>query len=306
MNLKSDPLRLTQIANCLVLIFCTSILFQIILKDIHLSPDYGLILTWSVNLNSRNFGCDAVFVYHESDLEATLMSNAPIKVYCVIEHRQQMSIVFTNENFSFSQVHCESSKLNNENIVSVILRDTDKFIIGDNYRYCLALVERNETKASLIVGCSNITKLNTLESSIDTSDSGQGQTNFSDISHIDDMTNFFNENHESIALHNRNVDDDTEHMMKDAEPSTILSNPLVKSTNRFNESNVLENFSEIAITGLCIGIFLTIIFAVFWITPLVKNDRRSSPATICYAADDHIADIENTNRYLKLQATTTL
>lgn len=135
----------------------------------------------------------------------------------------------------------------------------------------------------------------TLESTLDAS--GQEQKPFSDISHLDEMADEESDSQESV---------DTEHMMKDAEASTIVSNPLVKSANRLAEANVFDNLSEFAITGLCIGILFTIIFAVFWIVPLVKSDRRSSPATICYAADDHITDIENTNRYLKLQATTTL
>lgn len=188
--------------------------------------------------------------------------------------------------------------MNNENIVSVILHDTDKFIVGENYRFCLVLVQRNESKSTLIVGCSNITKLKTIESNLDASDGGQEQKPFSDISHLDEMVDDEqNDSQESI---------DTVHMMKDIEESTIVSNPLVKSTNRLVESNVYHNFSEFAVSGLCVGILFTIIFAIFWITPLVKSDRRSSPATICYAADDHITDIENTNRYLKLQATTTL
>lgn len=57
-----------------------SIISQITLKNIHWSADYGLILTWSVNLNGRDFACDAVFIYHESELGATLVENAPIKV----------------------------------------------------------------------------------------------------------------------------------------------------------------------------------------------------------------------------------
>lgn len=184
--------------------------------------------------------------------------------------------------------------MNNENIVSVILHDKEKFIVGDNYRFCLVLLQRNESKSMLIVGCSKITKLKTLESTVDASDGGHKLTHFSDISHLDETTDEENDNQKVV---------DAE---KDAEASTIVSNPLVKSANRLTESNVLDNFSEFAITGLCIGILFTIIFAIFWITPLVKSERRSSPATICYAADDHIAAIENTNRYLKLQATTTL
>lgn len=48
------------------------------LKKIHLSMDYGLILTWSVNLASNEFSCDAVLVYKESNFNETLMDNSPV------------------------------------------------------------------------------------------------------------------------------------------------------------------------------------------------------------------------------------
>lgn len=195
------------------------------------------------------------------------------------------------------QVHCESSKVNNENIVSVILHDTEKIIVGDNYRFCLVLVQRNNSNSMLIVGCSNETKLKTLESTIDATDGSQEPKHFTDISHLDQMADDESDSQESV---------ESRLVVKEIETSTIVSNPLVKSDSRLTEANVFDNFGEFAVTGLCIGILFTIVFAVFWIAPLVKSDRRSSPATICYAADDHIADIENTNRYLKLQATTTL
>lgn len=187
--------------------------------------------------------------------------------------------------------------MNNENIVSVILHDTEKFTVGDNYRFCLVLVQRNESKSMLMVGCSNKTKLKTLDSTLDAADVVREQNYLSDISRLDEMADDENDNHESL---------DAKHVMQNVEASTVMSIPLVKSANRLAESNVFNNLSEFAITGLCLGILFTIVFAIFWIAPLVKSDRRSSPATICYAADDHITDIENTNRYLKLQATTTL
>lgn len=180
----------------------------------------------------------------------------------------------------------------------MILHDTEKIIVGDNYRFCLVLVQRNESKSMLTVGCSNITKLKTLESSLDTTDGVQRQQDASDISNLDEIDDEKSDASRELF--------DGKHMIKEVEVSTAVSDILVKSANRLAESNAFESFGEFAITGLCIGILFTIIFAVFWITPLVKSDRRSRPATICYAADDHIADIENTNRYLKLQATTTL
>lgn len=40
--------------------------------------DYGLILTWSVNLASNKIDCDAVFVYKENNFNETLMDNLPV------------------------------------------------------------------------------------------------------------------------------------------------------------------------------------------------------------------------------------
>lgn len=41
--------------------------------------DYGLILTWSVTLDSQNFACDAIFVYKETKFDEILMENMPVK-----------------------------------------------------------------------------------------------------------------------------------------------------------------------------------------------------------------------------------
>lgn len=40
--------------------------------------DYGLILTWSVTLNSADFTCDAIFVYKELKWNESLMENVPV------------------------------------------------------------------------------------------------------------------------------------------------------------------------------------------------------------------------------------
>lgn len=40
--------------------------------------DYGLILTWSITLNSSDFACDAIFVYKETTSNEILMENMPV------------------------------------------------------------------------------------------------------------------------------------------------------------------------------------------------------------------------------------
>lgn len=48
------------------------------LKKIHLSMDYGLILTWSVSISE--FTCDAVIVYKASNANETLLNNSPVSL----------------------------------------------------------------------------------------------------------------------------------------------------------------------------------------------------------------------------------
>lgn len=196
------------------------------------------------------------------------------------------------------QVNCESSEVNNENIVSVILHDTERLIVGDNYRFCLVLVHQNGSNSSLIVGCSNITKLKTIDSALDAVDDSGDQKKFTDTSlHTNQFSGISEDQGPAGA----------ERMMMNTDVSTVAPNSLVKSPSNIVESDAFDHLNDFAVIGLCIAILCTIVFALFWITPLVKTDRRSSPAIICYAADDHrSADIENSNRYLKLQATTTL
>lgn len=50
----------------------------IVLKRLHLSSDYGMILTWSVNMQSDEFTCDAVFVYQETNADEILLDNSPV------------------------------------------------------------------------------------------------------------------------------------------------------------------------------------------------------------------------------------
>lgn len=57
-----------------------SIHLQIILKNIHLSMDYGLILTWSVSLRNHEFSCDAIVVYNENNLNETLVDSSTVSI----------------------------------------------------------------------------------------------------------------------------------------------------------------------------------------------------------------------------------
>lgn len=51
---------------------------QIILHDLHYSADYGLILTWLLNLSKKDYMCDAIFVYKEENINEILIDNSPV------------------------------------------------------------------------------------------------------------------------------------------------------------------------------------------------------------------------------------
>lgn len=57
----------------------------IVLKRLHLSSDYGMILTWSVNMQSDEFTCDAVFVYQEKNVDEILLDNSPVNYKLLIQ-----------------------------------------------------------------------------------------------------------------------------------------------------------------------------------------------------------------------------
>lgn len=58
------------------------------LRRLHLSADYGMILTWSVNMRSDEFTCDAVFVYKEIQANEILLDNSPVSYGNLMRHDQ--------------------------------------------------------------------------------------------------------------------------------------------------------------------------------------------------------------------------
>lgn len=93
-----------------------------------------------------------------------------------------------------------------------------------------------------------------------------------------------------------------------------------------NPYDFVKSLNKSFIPGIGLGILVTSLFVLIWGASRLRkavnvtdinssnnscNSRRSSSptATTCYAASEHLtrlADPENRNRYLKLQATTTL
>lgn len=73
--------------------------FQIMLKEIHLSMDYGLILTWSVSIN--DFSCDAVVVYKVSNGIETLLNNLPVKLFFTSKAIANFSLKYRSRYYYF-------------------------------------------------------------------------------------------------------------------------------------------------------------------------------------------------------------
>lgn len=81
---------------------------QITLKQLHLSTDYGLILTWGINLKNDEFTCDAVFVYKEANRHEILLDNSPVIIFYLLNIYYENLFVFcfvqVNNNFYFIKI----------------------------------------------------------------------------------------------------------------------------------------------------------------------------------------------------------
>lgn len=238
-------------------------------------------------------------------------------------------------------MHCESNQMENENVVSVILYDTSRFTIGNKYRFCLVLVQR---KGALLVGCSNITKLKPIETVLahDRIDTHQFTTPvslapasvdgmpvatqhdvISDISSFEKITDLMQNDHHQLPHQNwhdepngsvqeeyTTVNQSPEHRVASATDtsSSSSSTPKQLAVQKAYTSQLMHHFNDTFMPSLSIGVLITSICAFIWAaTKITTHHRRTIPSTVCYAASDqHSVDIENSNRYLKLQATTTL
>lgn len=233
-------------------------------------------------------------------------------------------------------MHCEHYRIENENIVSVILYDTGRFVIGENYRFCLVMIQRDDDDQELVVGCSNITKLKQIENNlladdqpkkhiniakieniqIKTPDKSREQQIVSDISSFDkisdsaqdefpydnDLPEYSSE--KTITKTTTIIDNEVEN---EHETTTITLNAMRKSSEKLYAPRLIDTIDESFFPVIGIAVLITSLFGLIWIGTKLSNNRRSNPATVCYAASDqHSVDIENRNQYLKLQATTTL
>lgn len=207
--------------------------------------------------------------------------------------------------------------MNNENIVSVILQDSSDLIVGDSYRFCLVLVEQKNIKRDLVVGCSNITKLELIENANSYADDGTTretneipnlETNQSDITSIDKVSS---QNDEFVHRQTQKSIF-TSQLVSNKSKSLpgIVNNPPTGQT-----FEVLKNMNGSFLPGLGVGILVTSIFVLIWGIMKLKGEQQSNqPITTCYMASCdpannrviNLTDNENRSQYLKLQATTNL
>ncbi|XP_011196366.2 toll-like receptor 9 [Zeugodacus cucurbitae] len=252
---------------------------EIVLHELHFSADYGLILTWVLNLSKNDYMCDAIFVYKEENINEILIDNSPI--------------------------HCESKVLNGQNTVSVIVPDSSSLEIGESYRFCLVMVQEQNHDADLNVGCSNITKLQlSSPGAIPEVRQYQRRPYRNELpSYRDSETNFT-----PIVAHT--VDENFTNSKRN--PNAIYEEP--QQSTQQHTYNFLDSLNKSFLPGLGVGILVTSVVVLIWGATRIRqganNSRPSTPtATTCYAASEHIArlaDTENGTRYLKLQATTSL
>ncbi|KAH8280249.1 hypothetical protein KR018_000915, partial [Drosophila ironensis] len=274
---------------------------EIILHELHYSADYGLILTWLLNLSKKDYMCDAIFVYKEERINEILIDNSPI--------------------------HCESKVVDGQNTVSVIVPDSSSLEIGESYRFCLVMVQEQNPKADLNIGCSNITQLQmSSPGSVPVSRQYQRRPYYTPSELKPDAG-------EDYQLNQRRFSS----VVGGQQPQT---HPHPQST-LLHSYTVIDSLNKSFLPGLGLGVLVTSVLVLIWGATRIRqnnggssggaggrgndsvasnssgvhnnNNNSSRPvtptATTCYAASDHIArlaDAENGTRYLKLQATTSL
>ncbi|XP_075167182.1 leucine-rich tendon-specific protein [Haematobia irritans] len=272
---------------------------EIILHELHFSADYGLILTWIINLSKNDYMCDAIFVYKEENINEILIDNSPI--------------------------HCESKMINGQNTVSVIVPDSSTLDVGESYRFCLVMVQEHNPQSDLTIGCSNITQLQISNPDSIPQTRQFKRRPYADLSKYDRSTD------PDMQGGPLNVD----YSINTRKFNTMSSQQQQRTVDGYDEIHThtptpydfLNSLNKSFLPGLGLGVLVTSIVVLIWAASrlrqnvshqnnnnnnIIHGDRRSSSptATTCYAASEHLArlaDSENGgSRYLKLQATTSL
>lgn len=212
--------------------------------------------------------------------------------------------------------------MDNENIVSVILRDTSGLVLGESYRFCLVLLHSKNIKRDLVVGCSNITKLQAIENT----DEIMSDSNRLQLQKLIANTRHNNRLYDESLGYDlppevaTDYEDEAQGVLPASRTSTSTTNPrklVVDGRTLEPVSQRMELFGNLNrsfLPGLGLGVLITGLFALIWGATKLKASQPTNPnVSTCYAASTlHLPggvgalDHENRNRYLKLQATTSL
>lgn len=193
--------------------------------------------------------------------------------------------------------------IDDENVVSVILQDSSNLESGESYRFCLVLVQERNTKSNLVVGCSNITKLETdLRQSVDSINNSSGDDHFTDISNFDKISGRTSNDYNPLKKLNATSTETT---------TKRINNNNGGGSTTFEIFNNNLTMNKSFLPGIGLGIIITSLFILLCAATKFKNDRPvRPPITTCYTASNvngiNPIDIETRNRYVKLQATTSL
>lgn len=252
--------------------------------------------------------------------------------------------------------------MDDENIVSVILRDTSGLQLDESYRFCLVLLHERHYKRDLVVGCSNQTQLRAIEMP-DPASADAGMLSPMDAAaHRLQLQKLYGTAEPEIATdygHNTNTSSSmTVNSKRQPSPQqppiaapiaavaaaaaggqTILVNNHIGGSSSHNDVGMADinqqqqqlfgSLNRSFLPGLALGILITGLFALIWgilrlkAEPLSCGNATAATATanastMCYAAASslHIpgaadgltcgGENHHHNRYLKLQATTSL
>ena len=184
-----------------------------------------------------------------------------------------------------------------------------------SYRFCLVMAQEHNIQSDITVGCSNITQLQ-----------------ISKPENLPKTRQYRRRPYADLNKFDRSLETEHGSLMEDL--TTVGRKFNTKSYHEEhhldddaqNPYDFVKSLNKSFIPGIGLGILVTSLFVLIWGASRLRkavnvtdinssnnscNSRRSSSptATTCYAASEHLtrlADPENRNRYLKLQATTTL
>lgn len=244
--------------------------------------------------------------------------------------------------------------MDNENIVSVILRDTSDLQLGESYRFCLVLLhDRPNQKRDLVVGCSNQTRLQAFEDDAPDNDATDDSARLQMQKYYDVAGDLAVAAEPVIATDyasNRTQQQTPPQQKQSNQRTTTLGSGQTILVNNHigggvvvadgvsQRAELLQTLNRSFLPGLAMGILITgalvLLFGIVRlrvqrlplsvvaacggaVPPQQQRQASANNGTTCYAASgahvpgpDADADgggtMDHHNRYLKLQATTSL